>query len=211
MATTLERIEDAEKQLKSLGVAVSALQMAKDVSGIAQEQEDGNTKAVAQLANNRSLSLEISLTELAKTITALTACLIEAKVVTGQAIMDRIIKMNQDEDMKEIDNLVESKLLIKSNEVKPHSFVIASHTIVDLKNPESSKLVMEKRVLRLPTSLVSEQLRKDLTGRKVGDQVQVNKTDDGKVHVLTVKEIYDLNEKEVVQMGEAALHDQEER
>lgn len=205
---TLERIEEIEKNLKAATTQLAALQMAIDVKSAGDQHADGGTRQIAELANSRSLSLEVSLTELAKTVTALAAVLTEAKLIDSQSVMDRIIKMNQEEDEREIQNLVKQRILVKSDQVKPHSFVVASHTIVNLADPSSSKLVMEKRVLRLPTPLVSNQLRADMVGRKVGDQVQINKSDDGKVHVLTVKEIYDLNEKEVVQLGEA-IDDQE--
>jgi hypothetical protein len=200
--TTLERIEQLEKDLKIAKDQIAALQLNADAKSAEAGHENGSIRQVAELANSRSLSLEISLAELAKTLTALAAVLAEKKLIESQEIMDRIIKMNQDEDEREINGLLKQKLLLKSDQVKPHSFVVASHTIVDLANPASSKLVMEKRLLRLPTPLVSNQLREDLVGRKVGDQVQINKSDDGKVHVLTIKEIYDLNEREVVQLGE---------
>lgn len=207
--STLERIEQLEKELNAAKTQLAALQLAAETQNATAGHEDGNTRQVAELANSRSLALEVSLTELAKTVTALAAVLADSKLIDSQAVMDRIIKMNQDEDEREIKNLVERKLLIKSDQVKPHSFVVASHTIVNLTDPGSSKLVMEKRLLRLPTPLVSNQLRADMIGRKVGDQVQINKSDDGKVHVLTVKEIFDLNEKEVVQLGEASGDEQE--
>lgn len=205
---TLERIEEIEKNLKAATAQLAALQTAIDAKSAADQHADGSTRQIAELANSRSLSLQVSLAELAKTVTALAAVLTEAKLIDSQSVMDRIIKINQEEDEREIQTLVEQKILTKSDQVKPHSFVVVSHTIVNLADPSSSKLVMEKRVLRLPTPLVSNQLRDDMVGRKVGDQIQINKSDDGKVHVLTVKEIYDLNDQEVVQPGEA-INDQE--
>lgn len=204
MATTLERIEDLEKSVKILSEQIGML---KNTS--ASNESDkmaAQLNELANLANNRSLSLEVSLTELAKTMTAIAAELTEHGVISSKGIMDRIIKMNQDEDDKELNNLIDSKILTQSSEVKPYSFVITSHTVVNINEPEQSQMVMERRLLRLPTPLVSDKLKEDLIGRKVGDQIQINKEQDGHVHVLTIKEIYDLNEQELIRKGEEQLN-----
>ena len=204
MASTLERIEYLEKSLKSLSEQVELFKTTS--TGVSSNFKISQAAELASLSNNRSLSLEVSLTELAKTVTAIAGELTEKNIVTGKDIMNRILKINESEDNSEIENLVSRGILLVSDEIKPHSFTVVSHTIINTDNPEESEMVMERRLLRLPTPLVSESLKQDLLGRKIGDQVQVHKDQNGQIHILTIKEVYDLNEKELVQKGEEILN-----
>lgn len=183
MASTLERLEEAEKSIKTLLEKVGTLDQKAIDEGI------GHAKELAELAAQRMLGVEQAAAALGKTLTALTKTLVVKKVLTGDEIMSHIQKIDDDGDRDKITQLLQMKAIEKTTSVGPEDLVVTAQNFISLTDPNQSKSIREYCLIELPQPTIHPTLRKDLTSRKIGDTIQAGKNEKG-VYTLTVREIY---------------------
>jgi hypothetical protein len=183
MLTTIERLEQTEKDLKTVLEKFAVLEESNIVAGVENAQQ------LAELAAQRMLGVEQSAAALAKTLTGLTKALINKAVVTGEDIMGHIQKIDDDGDRDKINGLIQIKAIAKTDSVGPEDLVVTAQNYINTADPTKSKSVREYSLIELPLPTINQQLKKDLVGRKVGDTIHAGSNDKG-VYVLTIREIY---------------------
>jgi hypothetical protein len=194
--STLDRIEKIEQDIKKLAEEVKSFSESKLQEGVQAANQ------VAEIAAQRVLALEQASAALGKTMAGLVKELHLTGVIDQEKIMDHIRDIDDGGDKEKIQSLLKAKCIARGDVVTPESLVVTSNSFINSKDPTKSGVRRQYCLVELPLPVVSPQLRKDLTGRKIGDAVPVSKTDSG-VLVMTIKEIYNvLLPAEVVNSGE---------
>ena len=119
-------------------------------------------------------------------IKALTKVLIEAGVTTDQQIYKAILKVEEEQDRREVEVLLSHGIVEASETVSETSIVVVSQ---EIEGDEASKL--DYRLYKLMDGSAPEAFVKDVLGRKVGETLIVAMTDDRKL-TLVLKEVYSL-------------------
>ena len=166
--STLEKIEKMEHDVS---IAVQASQRAL-----------GSQEIVAQ----RILGFEQASASLGKIVSALTKVLIEAGVTTDQQIYKAILKVEEEQDRREVEVLLAHGIVEASEVVGETSIVVVSQ---EIEGDEASKL--DYRLYKLMDGSAPEAFVKDVLGRSVGETLVVNMADDRKL-TLVLKEVYSL-------------------
>jgi hypothetical protein len=170
--STLEKIERMEQDIV---IAVQASQRAL-----------GTQEIVAQ----RILGFEQASASLGKIVSALTKVLIDTGVTTDSQIYKAILKVEEEQDRREVEVLLSHNVVEAVDTVSEKSVVVVSQEVVG--EPESK---IDYRLHKIMDGSAPEAFVQDILGRKVGETLQINMAED-KVLLVVVKEIYSLKEVE---------------
>ena len=166
----------------------------EQIESIKTEAEKGvalgtRSLQVLEILHRKQLATEQSLASLGKVISSLTKVLIEKSVLTDTEVMGGVTAIEVENDQRELAGLLEANLIVPSEKVGPHSFVVASLLQEDGKGVPYRLFKLGELIEALP-AFVS-----DLQERVVGDSLPVA-LENGMTLNVTVLEVYDVKSEE---------------
>ncbi len=176
--STLERIEQIEKDLA-------------EVKSILLDPNNPLLQLVAQ----RTASTEQSMVTLGKTLSALTDELISNGTVSSDAVMNRLRDAQDRDYHTQIKSMKDSGMLASAEVVSEDSVVVITQHVVDTSTGEMTT-VSNYRLVPMGNPMVNPALRDNLLGKLVGGTID-GSVSDVKKEIITIKEIYNLADKEV--------------
>lgn len=176
MATALERIETLEKQLQEQTARLAGAQQ------------------FAERALSMAMNTETATGVLGKTLTASILLLKEKGVLSDREILARMQKMDEDEDRRQIADLLSKKILTVKDTVDAGCLVTIKHILIPAQDPKPISIA-SYRMLELPASDMPPAIRNALIGLKVGETGKV--TDQNGDNLFTLIEIYGIAEVSV--------------
>ncbi len=191
--STLDRIDQMEKDIASLkeGFTDFSAQI-NEVKAILMDPNGQLIQMVAQ----RSANLEQHITTLAKTLAALSDELIQTEVVTSDAVMNRLRDAQDRDYYNQVQSLKDQQIVQEAAVVGPDSLVVISQAVLDTQTGET-KEVSNYRLIPMGNPMVNPSLKENLQGKEVGQSIDGN-VDDVKKEIITVQEIYNLTNRDVV-------------
>jgi hypothetical protein len=162
-------------------------QMAHDVSIAVQASQKalGSQEIMAQ----RVLGFEQASASLGKIVSALTKVLIESGVTTDQQIYKAILKVEEEQDRREVEMALKHDYVEAAEVVTDSSIVVVSQEVVG--EPDSK---LDYRLYKLMDGSAPTTFIQDIMGRKIGETLMINMAEE-KVLSLIVKEIYTLKQQ----------------
>lgn len=181
MSSTLEQIqkalENSEKALAACGSLSYGLQQ---IQGMA-------------------LSIEQTSVAHGKLLLALVRSAIKKGVLTDKDLEEETTKIREEDDKNKMEALQKRGITESSDFVSEKSIIAVSNTLV--KKDGTMETLTSYRVLGVDSQELTEEVRKQLLNKKVGDSLNVGESEEGQF-VLTVLEIQ--NVKEMAGQGEQA-------
>lgn len=218
--TTIERIEDLEKQTEEFKSAIQLIVGLSDkINGLANSSRSAELQ-IGELVNNlknqadmiltlvhQDRDLQDSLSNLAKTTAAITELLEDKQILTGEALKNKRQESDDKQERRMIDELVQMGAITNKNgPVEPDSLVVLSRGELNTAEPDKTHLLSNCIAVDLASPLTAATLKQDLLGKNLGETVSyVKDSAAGLYSVLTVKEIYAHQSVNVE--GELAAHE----
>jgi hypothetical protein len=181
MATAIERIEQAERRLQEL------------------EARQAGSHQFAERALGAAMNTETATGVLGKTLTALIYVMKDKHLVQDHEILERMQKMDEDEDKRQITAALQKKAITVAEVSGPASIVVVKHIMIPTEDPKPIT-ISAYRVVELPAAMTPPATREAMSGKKVGETAKLSGP--GGDNLFTFLEIYDI--ANVEQKGEAA-------
>jgi len=195
----IERVELLEKEMGMVKQSVMTLTQQMTMVGNRLSQPDPMMQMIAQ----KSIGIEQSVASMGKTMGAMAEELTETGVLDGTAVMVRIRRTEDDNAKNQVLNLKKEEIIEESDEVGERSLVVISQEVENSKT-ETTTVISEYNLIGMNSPAVNQVWKGVLLGKKVGETVKGIENSD-ETEILTVKEIYELSEKNVEGEGEAQL------
>jgi hypothetical protein len=193
--TTLERIEKIEQEVKTLAGVLGSLSGLQQNKELLTKMEDSINGQMQQIHNfnqiivQRQMSLEQTLTSLAKTLSCTVDELESNSVISGQSVMTRIRKMDENSEKRRIEQMIQLQVIKESNTVTPESIVVVSQKVSDGSKEE---VVSEYRVLELPSHLTPQEVKEALVGKSTGDVLESK--DNSETLFTKIEKVFELSQ-----------------
>jgi hypothetical protein len=190
--TTLERLEKLEQELKMLTTVLASVPKMQGTTGDVKLIETMNLQlqqvhSFNQLIVQRQMSLEQTLTSLAKTISCTVDELESKQVISGNDVMVRLRKLDENAERNRIQQMIQLKLIKPASFVTEESIIVLSQKVV---RGEQEEIVAEYRVIELPAKLTPKELIADFVGKVVGDVLE--QTHEQETLISKIENIYDI-------------------
>lgn len=193
--TTLERLEKIEQEVKAIATVIGSMSGLHQNKEVITKIEQSVNSQMQQIHNfnqilvQRQMSLEQTLTSLAKTISCTVDELERNNLISGQAVMARIRKMDENSERKRMEQMVQLQVIKEANVVTPESIVVVSQKV---SNGTEEEVVSEYRVLELPSQLTSQEIKDALVGKQVGETLESKDGND--TLYTTIEKVFELNQ-----------------
>ena len=184
MSSTLERIENLEKQVEML------------------LNRSGSTDPMVQMVINKAVGIEQAVTSMGKMLSAITEELSSTGQLDSLAVMTRLRKADDENGRQNIKVLLKNDVIEEVEVIDEMAMVVIGQKIINTETGET-KVISEYNLIGMNHPMVNPVWKDSLLGKTKGETVK-GMTGNNEEEVLTVLEIYGIKEKEV--QGESEVN-----
>lgn len=170
MSGLLDRIEKIEKSVDMLSGLVSRMDK------------------VLQFTATKAAGVESVAARLGDMLSSLSAELVDVKVVSSDAILDRIRKKEDEQSTVKVNSLLGAKMIATSDVSDDNSLIAVSQVLVDSET-SSIKTLSGHNLIAIGSEALDPEWKKSFVGKKAGDTI-THAVGDKETEIFTVLDVY---------------------